>query len=407
MDVLRDAEYPSTHPWLTFTVDLRPASPNFWMLLGEARSKCAHIAGVPLRPATSDELHVLYLAKGVNATTAIEGNPLTEEQVRQHLRGELTLPRSQRYLQKELDNIVEAFEHVAASVLAGTAELTPQFLCDLNEKVLQGLELEKGVVPGEVRKIDVGVMHYRGPTWRECPYLLDRLCEWLNGPDFAPREDFGASLDIIKAIVAHLYFVWIHPFGDGNGRTARLIELMILMQAGVPKPASHLLSNHYHLTRTAYYRMLDSARQSNDDVLAFVRYAVDGFVEQLTQQIEVIRRQQMEQAWEDLVDDRLGDRSTPVARRQRLLAVELGRLGEPVAKARMSSLSPALARCYAGKGPKTLTRDVNSLRDLGLITGTAAGWRARTDVVAAFLPVRAGSVYDSMARHPAHRTPAL
>jgi Fic family protein len=59
---------------------------------------------------------------------------------------------------------------------------------------------------------------------------------------------------LMKAILTHLYIAWIHPFGDGNGRTARLAELQILLAAGMPMPASHLLSNHYNTTRTDLYR---------------------------------------------------------------------------------------------------------------------------------------------------------
>ncbi|WP_433223897.1 Fic family protein [Dactylosporangium sp. CS-047395] len=47
-------------------------------------------------------------------------------------------------------------------------------------------------------------------------------------------------LAMIKAMLAHLYLAWIHPFGDGNGRTARLIESQLLLQAGVPVPAANV-----------------------------------------------------------------------------------------------------------------------------------------------------------------------
>jgi hypothetical protein len=67
---------------------------------------------------------------------------------------------------------------------------------------------------------------------------------------------------ILKAMVAHLYLAWTHPFGDGNGRTARLIEFHILLSAGVPSPAAHLFSNHYNQTRAEYYRQLDRASKS-------------------------------------------------------------------------------------------------------------------------------------------------
>ena len=87
-----------THPWISFKINMTRAKPTFWMLLGEAASKCEHIAGVPLQPETAKRLHQLYLAKGAAATTAIEGNTLTEEEVLQHIEGKLELPASKEYL---------------------------------------------------------------------------------------------------------------------------------------------------------------------------------------------------------------------------------------------------------------------------------------------------------------------
>jgi len=82
---------------------------------------------------------------------------------------------------------------------------------------------------------------------------------------------------------------WIHPFGDGNGRTARLVEFQILLQAGIPSPAAHLLSNHYKQTRTEYYRQLATASRSGGNILPFIEYAVGGFVDGLKEQLALIR----------------------------------------------------------------------------------------------------------------------
>src|SRR6266545_5306177 len=51
------------------------------------------------------------------------------------------------------------------------------------------LELEDHVVPGEIRHRSVVVGNYRGAPAQDCEYLIERLCDWLNGPDFAPRSD--------------------------------------------------------------------------------------------------------------------------------------------------------------------------------------------------------------------------
>ena len=75
--------YEKTHPWLTFELNLKSASFVLWLLAGEAVSKCEHLAGVALSPTAASELMQVYLAKGALATTAIEGNTLTEAEARQ------------------------------------------------------------------------------------------------------------------------------------------------------------------------------------------------------------------------------------------------------------------------------------------------------------------------------------
>src|SRR6185437_1256822 len=101
--------------------------------------------------------------------------------------------------------------------------------------------------------------------------------------------DWKFAMTLFKAILAHLYIAWIHPFGDGNGRTARLVEFQILMQSGVPYPACHLLSNHYNKTRIRYYAELDRSSKAEEGVLSFIEYAVQGFVDGLREQVSYIR----------------------------------------------------------------------------------------------------------------------
>ena len=87
--------YETSHPWLTFRLDAERMPAAVWILLGEARSKCEHLAGVPLQPKTAQTLNQVFLAKGAHATTAIEGNTLSEDQVRQQIDGTLTSPSAQ------------------------------------------------------------------------------------------------------------------------------------------------------------------------------------------------------------------------------------------------------------------------------------------------------------------------
>ena len=84
-----DRTYLETHPWIKFTLDLRHVAPDIWLSLGKAQSKSEAIKGIPLHPDFSQELYRIYLAKGVLATTAIEGNTLSEEEVLKRIDGEL------------------------------------------------------------------------------------------------------------------------------------------------------------------------------------------------------------------------------------------------------------------------------------------------------------------------------
>lgn len=381
--------YTATHPWITFTFDTTMLSPATWMRLGEAISKCDHIAGVPLKPAVAQELHMLFLVKGVHANTQIEGNTLSEEEVRERLAGRLRLPASQEHLGIEADNVAAACAQIfMASASGAELPLTVEHLSELNRTVLSRLPVSEDVEPGKVRTHSVLVGNiYRGVPAEDCQHLLERLCEWLRGfADGAPTE-YQRPLLIIRAVLANLYFAWIHPFGDGNGRTARLIEFQLLLEAGLPTPACHLLSNYYNRTRQQYYRVLGETSRAPYPVDRFVAYALEGFVEELRDQLDKIRSQQLSVAWVNFVHDAHADgRNVTTSRRRDLvLALQGGRF-TPISEIRR--LTPILAELYAGKSDKTITRDVNALASEKLVEVTKEGVRPCFEQVLAFLPHR-------------------
>ncbi len=379
--------FETTHPWINFRFDLSKAGPTLWMKLGEAASKCDHIAGVPLQIRTAELLHRLCLAKGAQATTAIEGNPLTVQEVQQHLAGQLKLPLSLEYHGKEINNVVTAFAEIEREVREGSTEITVARLCRLNKLVLFGLPLDSSVRPGELRRHSVVVGNaYQGAPAEDCEFLLEKLCAWLSGRDFVPPEGYVKVYGIIKAVVSHLYLAWIHPFGDGNGRTARLVEFHILLSSGIPTPAAHLLSNHYNLTRAEYYRQLDYASKSGGDILPFIEYAVTGFVEGLKEQLEFIRNQQWDVTWESYVHQVFRDKQSPAQIRQRWLALDLGDQDAPVSYAQIRELTPRVAKAYHNKTAKTIQRDLGALEKMGIVERGSDGVRAKREIILAFLP---------------------
>ncbi|MDA2914522.1 Fic family protein, partial [Acidobacteriia bacterium AH_259_A11_L15] len=243
--------------------------------------------------------------------------------------------------------------------------------------------------PGQIRRYEVGVARYKGAPAEDCEYLLDSLCEWLNSDTFTPTPEMAVVYAIVKAVFTHLYLAWIHPFGDGNGRTARLMEFQILMGSGVPAPSAHLLSNHYNQTRSEYYRLLDQSSHSGGEVLPFLMYAVQGFLDGLQSQLDVIRYQQWDIAWRNYVHEAFKDKSSQSSARRRRLVLDLSRQPEPVPLAKLPEISPKVAAAYAQKTTKTLSRDLNALLQMDLVEKTKGGFRARKEIVLRFLPPRA------------------
>jgi Fic family protein len=381
--------YEKTHPWLTFSADLSRAPTKLWIMLGECQSKCEHIRDAPILPETSEEILQIYLAKGALATTAIEGNTLTEKEVREHLEGKLRLPPSREYLAREIDNIVHACNVVLGFISEGMTPppLSVKEMKILNYMVLADLSVEDHVIPGELRTVSVGVPGYRGAPAGDCQYLLERLCEWLNGPDFQAPTGMKIVFSIIKAVLAHLYIAWIHPFGDGNGRTARLVEFCILISSGVPHPAAHLLSNHYNATRAQYYQELSKASQSKGNVVSFLAYAVQGLLDGLREQLESIQAQQWEVVWRDFVYRTLKGKPTELLDRKRRLVFAVTDQPKPVTVKSIPDLTPQLARAYAAKTAKTLARDVNDLVKQGLLVKEKGKIRARFEAISGFKSV--------------------
>ena len=153
----------SSHPWLSFQLDLRRADHEFWLLLGEAKARCDDLIGVPLQPLEARRLYNLFLAKGAQATTAIEGNTLSELEVQRRIEGIRELPPSREYLGQEIDNIVAACNDIAERILRSSgAPLTTALLEQFNAAVLHKLPVAPEVIPGRIRDHSVIVSSYRG-----------------------------------------------------------------------------------------------------------------------------------------------------------------------------------------------------------------------------------------------------
>lgn len=361
-------KYTSTHPWLKFGNYTSQILPNVWAILGECTSKIDHILHSPLSAEMRELMHSVFLAKGVQATTAIEGNTLTDEQIRAIIENRSTVPISLRYQEQEVANILRLFEEIRAECVSGHGvKITPKRICSWNRRILEGIETDG--VPGSVRDVEVGVSNYLGAPAQDCQWLLARLCRWNEELQKGHDEELklsAVSNAIMRAIIMHLYFVWIHPFIDGNGRTARLIEYAILLDAGVPTPAAHLLSNYYNRTRDMYYRRLDDASKHQNGMGLFIEYALTGLRDQLVDQLNgYIYPQLWHLTLKDQISELFKSETGKTAERRKLLidaiTADNAMAWNPVPWQSLRKINVDVAMKYSGLSDDTFRRDVEWL----------------------------------------------
>ena len=335
------------------------------MLLGEVQAKIVSLGQIPIPPSRQDELKTIYLVKAVQGTTAIEGNTLSEEEVRRAVRGELAVPPSRAYLAQEVSNILAALQCVEEAAFHGkTEEFSLALLNRYHRAILRNLDEihEEGVLVGELRTHNVTAGRYWALPWQLCQRKVLEFCSWLNNTDAVPdsHEQYALVWEVTKALVAHVYFAWIHPYGDGNGRLARLIEFDLLLRAGVPDVAAHLLSNFYYKTVTRYRRELqashgdavDGSYPEHGNLQGFLEYALEGFRDELTEQSLIIYNVVLGAVWHDHIrvqfQDEFADKSSRIRERQERLALDMTdpRFQTPVAFGDIRRIKPEIAAAY-------------------------------------------------------------
>jgi Fic family protein len=363
-------------------------------LLGQCYAYVNAMLNIPIRPDYNHELHFVSFNKGALATTAIEGNTLTSEDLAQIQSGK-NLPPSREYQQTEVENVLEAFQTIYKELIM---EKSPQFISpDMLKRFhkMIGKDIGKafGGYPGRFRRqnVIVGAV-YRPPSFELVEGLVKKFCDWLIR-EFHYNREQNFDDAVIEAIVSHVYIAWIHPFMDGNGRTARLLEFYLVLRAGIPTFASHILSNHYNETRTLYYRQLQHASETGD-LTAFIEYALEGFRDGLEQTMKVIHKEQTELTWNNYVHDKVNKikgKSSKTMRRLRQLAYQMPSkrfygLNE------IRILSTGIAEEYRGLNDITLRRDLEVLVGAGLLKVEKGKYRANQELLYRFLPETSASI---------------
>jgi Fic family protein len=368
-------------PHISFKRDWEISS-NSYYYLGQIQAIIKAISYTPIMPNYRDQLLEISLQKGAQATTAIEGNTLSDEEISKIYKGE-SLPPSKEYQATEVKNIINAF----ATILNETVEneksdlITPDLIRHFHHLVGENLGDHFQAIPGQFRNNNVFVGPYRPPDYQYVPELISKLCDFLKIEFHYTKGQIFIEA-VIQAIVSHVYIEWIHPFGDGNGRTGRLVEFYLLMRAGNPDIASHILSNHYNNTRTEYYRQLELAGRSHN-LSQFIEYALQGFRDGLNYTLSIIQQNLFNIAWRALVYDKFSEvkyRDTETFKRKRRILLDL-----PIDK----ELSPTdiffgnsnNAKKYASLTERSLQRELEEFVKMGLLINVEDKYRANVDLL--------------------------
>jgi Fic family protein len=357
--------------------------------LGECAAIISAIREAPLRPQHHAKLLRVSLVKGAQATTAIEGNTLSEAEVGLVAAGE-SLPLSKEYQGIEVRNVLDAMNLLLREVAVDseTALITEDLIRRFHEMIGRGLGEHFDAIPGQYRMDDRVVGPYKCPDPGDVATLMRRLCAWLR-TEFGFESGKQSFVDaVIQAVVSHVYLEWIHPFADGNGRTGRLLEFYVLLRAGNPDIASHILSNFYNETRPEYYRQLHRACETRD-LTRFLAYAVQGLRDGLSAALAGIQESQFETAWRSFVYDKFAERKyrKNVFKRRRQLILDLP-IGVPVKLEEIPFVSTRVAGAYSALSGRTLRRDLAELEEMGLVLADGNRFAARTDALQLHMPRR-------------------
>ena len=346
----------------------------------EAEAVARLVGEIPLRASVRDRLDRLNIMRAVRGTTGIEGTDLAEDEVQRILAAPpqtRVLPPSKAREEQETRNAESVMRLIAETLeVASTLPLDEAFIATIHRLTTGGIDYPNNV-PGAYRTHAVSAGTYVPPRDGESVRrLMGEFVVWLNSP---PAVNWPPT---VRAIAAHFYFISIHPFGDGNGRTARAIESYLFYQAGINVRGFYSLANFYYRRRADYERLLDLCRfNSEGDLTPFVRLAVGGLGEELeTVRSEVVAEANLT-AFREYGREQIflaeGVNAPVKARLTLLMDAMDGELSE----APLLSGSDPRARLWGRVSRKTMTRDLARLEEMGLIERTAGLIRPRLDLM--------------------------
>ena len=366
-----------------FNMYVRVEDPEVVRLTARATALASVIRGIPLPPYVQDRIDRLNIMRAVRGTTGIEGTDLTEEEVQEVLQAPPTEPvlsGGRQREEREVRNAANLMDQVAAYLERNpNAPLTEEVIRGLHRMVTDGIQYP-GNVPGRYRARNVTAGDYQCPEHGRVPALMSEFIQWFNN---GPPTSWDS---VVRAIVVHFYVVSIHPFADGNGRTSRAVESYLLYQSGVNARGFYSLANFYYRNRPEYIEQLNQARFRWDpDLTPFVRFALEGLVEELESVHQEIIAEVRVIAFRDFARETLsvdGKIGRPTG--ERMLEFLIGLSGEEVQLKEIRGGGHSLSSLYRGVTSKTLSRDIHYLQEAGLVVVSGGVVKANLEAMDRF-----------------------
>ncbi len=191
-------------------------------------------------------------------STQIEGNRLTREQVKEVAKGG-TFPNRNRD-ETEVKNYFIALDYVDALIQQQATELTVEMIQTIHGCVMNGKAKPTEYRDGQnvIRESGSGNIIYMPPEKQDVPSLMAEMVNWVNAQ--TDKKELPAP---IIAGITHYQFATIHPYYDGNGRTARLLTNLILHRSGYGLKGVYSLEEYYAKNLTAYYESISVGDSHN------------------------------------------------------------------------------------------------------------------------------------------------
>lgn len=319
------------------------------------------IMNAPLIPAWEAKFRKDAMERMVHHGTRLEGNKLSEEEVKDVLDGREVLARD-RDIQEVLNyrNVLKFIDNVATQIGEGKAYiLTLETVLEIHrlttEKVLnsnQSGQLRQSQVV--VRNTQTGQISYSPPPAAEVPFLMEDLINWINS------EDAYDCHPVIKAGIIHYEIARIHPFVDGNGRTARALATLIMFLDGYDIRKFFSLEEYFDNNPMDYYQTLQAVSNQlvmdihERDLTPWLEYFVAGVAIELNRVKERVQRISSDAR----VKDKLGEQVV-LNERQMLIMEYLHRHKE--------MRNADFRKVFPDYSDDTVLREIRFLKQKGLI----------------------------------------